>query len=772
MKQNYLATNIPVQWYSLLAIAALVVTVTITASSSVATGAPKGKTTKRAANSAPQSTGLAALVRAYRDHPNTIHRQALQSYAAAHENEVSGGLARLALGIVAYGQREYFATIDALKPVAARLPRLADYAGYYLAAARLESNDLAGLDQDLAPTHHSDVLSPFAGKAWILQARALKTSDAAAAGQLLRDHYAELPQPEGDLALADCYQATRDWALAAGLYQRIYYQFFTGDAQARADGALQTLKEIMGASYPQPSPQQMLARAGHLLDVHQYAQARAAYQSLAEQLSGMEATQARVRIGVTDYLDGQVGAAWRYFRDLDVGESEADAERLYYLEECARRAGDDNEIKSAIAKLASSYPQSAWRLKALLAAADRFFVANRPEEYVSLYQAVYKDFPADPAAGLSHWRVAFHAYIARESDAGDLIREQLRNYPGQQPTGAALYFLARLAESAQDPGSARLYYALLAEAFPNQYYAGLARQRLLLADVGQAEPSESAAEFLADISIDRRDPLPDQPTASTTERIERSRLLRTAGLSDLADSELRFGSKTDGQSWLLGIEKAVTADSAFQALRDMKAFGGGYLNLPLDRAPRKYWELLFPLPYREDVERSARERNLDPFLVAGLIRQESEFNPRALSRAKAYGLTQVQPATGRLYASQLGIKRFSASLLYQPATNLKFGASVLRSVVNQNGGNLEQALAAYNAGPTRVRDWLTWNTYQEPAEFVESIPFDETREYVQAVLRNADVYRRLYSAPDENPHMAGGSAAPAGGAAALSALAK
>jgi soluble lytic murein transglycosylase len=371
---------------------------------------------------------------------------------------------------------------------------------------------------------------------------------------------------------------------------------------------------------------------------------------------------------------------------------------------------------------------------------------------------------------LSHWRVAFHAYIARQADAGDLIREQLSQYPGQQPTGAALYFLGRLAESTGDSGSARVYYTLLAEAFPNQYYGCLARQRLQQPQIGQAEPAESAARFLADLSIARRDPLLEAPTTATTERIQRSRLLRTAGLDDLADSELRFGSKTDGQSWLLGMEKAGTADSAFQALRDMKAFGGGYLNLSLEQAPRKYWELLFPLPYREDLERSARERNLDPFLVAGLIRQESEFNPKALSRTKAYGLTQVEPATGRLYAGQLGIKRFSPSLLYQPATNLKFGASVLSSVVNQNGGSLEQALAAYNAGPSRVRDWLTRNTYREPAEFVESIPFDETREYVQAVLRNADIYRQLYSVPDNSLQVAGGKTAPKSGAAAMPAL--
>jgi soluble lytic murein transglycosylase len=115
-----------------------------------------------------------------------------------------------------------------------------------------------------------------------------------------------------------------------------------------------------------------------------------------------------------------------------------------------------------------------------------------------------------------------------------------------------------------------------------------------------------------------------------------------------------------------------------------------------------------------------------------------------VSRAKAYGLTQILPVTGRQFARSVGIPRFTTRLLYQPATNLKIGSSILKSMLDAHGGSLEQTLAAYNAGPARVTDWLTWATYREPAEFVESIPFTETRDYVQGVLRNAEMYRRLY----------------------------
>src|SRR6185437_14795600 len=136
-------------------------------------------------------------------------------------------------------------------------------------------------------------------------------------------------------------------------------------------------------------------------------------------------------------------------------------------------------------------------------------------------------------------------------------------------------------------------------------------------------------------------------THVTTVRIERSRLLRAAGLGDLADAELRFGARTGAQPELMGLEIGRNAEAPYLALRAMKTTASGYLDLSLEQAPRRFWEMLFPLPYRTELESGARAHQVDPFLLAGLIRQESEFNPEALSHAHAYGLTQVLPVTAR-----------------------------------------------------------------------------------------------------------------------------
>ena len=686
---------------------------------------------------------LASRVRAWREAPTPARRAAVESYAAAHSKDISGALAQLALGVVAYEHKDYPAAIAALRKVQ-KLSQIADYTAWYLAASRVESNDVAGIANDLAPTHTTPGLSPLSAKAWLLEARALETTQPAEGARIVRELYAELPQPEGDLTLAACYQAANDLVHAAEAYQRVYYQYPAGAAATRAGAALLALKDTMGDAYPPPLPRLMLRRPDRLLELREYALARSEYRSLVDRVAGLERDQARVRVGEADFLKGSVKVACSDLRGLDLAPSEADAERLYDVGECARRQADDGEMMSTIERLGRQYPKSPWRLRALVSAANRYLLVNRPDDYLPLYRTAYQDFPADPAAAFCHWKVTFHSYLHGDADAGRLLREHLRSYPAHFTAGAALYFLGRRAERENDLSAARTCYQRLPQAFENHYYAMLARERLRSPEIAGAAPSAGTARFLAAVTFPEPKPVPAQSAGATTARIERSRLLRTAGLADLADSELRFGARTDGQPPLLAMEMAGAAAAPHQAMRIMKSLAPEYLNLALDQAPRRFWELLFPLPYRADVVRAAREKNLDPYLLAGLIRQESEFDPQARSHANAFGLTQVRPATGRLFARQAGIARFSSRLLFQPAANLKIGVSIFASMLEKNGGNLEQTLAAYNAGPTRVADWLGWNTYREPAEFVESIPFTETRDYVQAVLRNADLYRRLY----------------------------
>jgi soluble lytic murein transglycosylase len=169
-----------------------------------------------------------------------------------------------------------------------------------------------------------------------------------------------------------------------------------------------------------------------------------------------------------------------------------------------------------------------------------------------------------------------------------------------------------------------------------------------------------------------------------------------------------------------------------------------FFSLPVKDVPMAYWQLLLPRPYWETLEADARANGLDPYLVAALIRQESEFNPDAVSRMNAYGLMQLLPSVGKSMARKDGQRHFTTNELLDPSTNLQLGTQDLRKSIDHYGGQVDYALAAYNAGDSPVHQWMSTNNYKDIAEWVESIPYTETREYVQAILRNRELYREVY----------------------------
>src|SRR5207248_6491512 len=240
----------------------------------------------------------------------------------------------------------------------------------------------------------------------------------------------------------------------------------------------------------------------------------------------------------------------------------------------------------------------------------------------------------------------------------------------------------------------------------------------------------------------------EEEAPSDNLRVQKARLLENGALLDFAVKELRAAAEEEKGNWLPAetarmYQEAGRYDMAVEVL---KRAVPNYFALDLPSLPRSYWEALFPKPYWTDLKRYSSDNALDPYSVASLIRQESEFNPNAVSRANAVGLMQLLPNVGKGVAKQVRLRRYNSTQLFTPAVNLQLGTHYFREMVDKFGA-FEYALAAYNAGSDRVDDWLGQGKYRDPQEFVESIPFTETREYVQAILRNANVYRQLYGTP-------------------------
>ncbi len=667
--------------------------------------------------------------------------------AAARAKPVAASLALLKAGITEQVQKQPAAAVRDLRAVRGKEPRLADYVAYSLGAAEYELGDFNGALTDLEPVFTNVPPSPEAGEAAMVAARAYKDLGKPAEGvRILREYYAQLAQPAGDALLAACYRAVPDLASAAAYCQRVYYQFPLSAEADQAGLALSGLKGTLGDLFPPPTTQAMFQRADKLAQGGDYRRARIEYEAMLTSAAGPDRETARVRLGVIEFLTYQTDSAYSYFSALAVASPEADAERLYYIAECARRQDREDRIMDAVQRL-ERYPQSPWRLKALYLAGNRYLLANRADQYVPLYRACYESFPDQPQADYCHWKVAWNAYLQRRPEAVDLLREQLVKFPGSERSSSALYFLGRLAEGAGAADKAKAYYTEIVERYPNYYYSDLADRRLADPALFRAVESAEVRAFLNGVvwpvrPVERK----FQPTPLTQARIDRARLLDAAGLPDLAETELRYGARKEDQPHILALHLAEleAGGQPHRALRLVKTLVPSYLSIPLEDAPAGFWRLLYPLPWRTELERNARQHDLDPYVVAGLIRQESEFNPEALSPAHAYGLTQIMPSTGRMLL-KVSQRRFRPGVLFRPEVNLRLGTVYLREMYETFSGRWEQTLASYNAGSARVQNWLSWAEYREPAEFVESIPFSETRNYVFAVMRNASIYRKLYS---------------------------
>jgi soluble lytic murein transglycosylase len=683
---------------------------------------------------------LEAIADHYRKAPNAVTRAAVLRYAEAHRADKSGALALLLLGATEDDQRQFGDALAHLKSAQKRLPELSDYVAYLSAVAEAGLRQFNDTEAALQPVWRSSPASSLVTKAVLLQADSyLQGGNPAAALALVQEHQADLAVPQAELLLARAYEAQNDGAAAAQHYQRIYVDFPLSKEASDAEAAL--------ARYPGIPAEALFARGLKLETGGDYTRAGKELTVLLPRLSGENYDLARVRIGAAAYFDRENEQAYKYLISFQAGAPDAEAERLYYLLECQRRLNRLDEMNATLEKLSQAYPQSHWRFQALITAGNYYVAHDQPDTAQPLYRTCFESFAPDPQSAACHWKVAWYTYLHDPAQAESMLREHLTRYAASEQASPALYYLGRIAESTSDWASARAYYDAVNTAYPNYYYAVLARERLETPSLINATASPAAMQFLGSIQIaNRRTAESFDPTPLTKRRVERAHLLDLAGLDDLAEAELRFGAQVDGQPQVIAMELADLAnqrDAPDQAIRYIKHYAPGYLSLSLDAAPDKFWRLAFPLPYRKSLEEYCRAQMLDPYLMAALIRQESEFNPKAISRANARGLAQVMPATGRQLSRKLGM-RFRTAMLFTPDTNLKLGTFYLKQLSDELQGKWEAALASYNAGKSHVTTWLAAGNYREPAEFVESIPFNETRQYVQSVLRNAEVYRRLY----------------------------
>jgi len=208
------------------------------------------------------------------------------------------------------------------------------------------------------------------------------------------------------------------------------------------------------------------------------------------------------------------------------------------------------------------------------------------------------------------------------------------------------------------------------------------------------------------------------------------RVQRTEGVTPLLEATLAYAYNRKGE-----LRLAISA---------MKRAYPNYLADGSEALPRDLLTVIFPLEYWDLIQQHANQHDLDPFLIAALMAQESTFDAGIKSAANAWGLMQILPSTGARVARQIGLSPFTTASLTRPEINVRLGTQYLADLVKRFNGNTAAALASYNAGENRVDRWLVERPGLDRDEFIDSIPFPETQGYVRKILGTAEDYRVLY----------------------------
>jgi soluble lytic murein transglycosylase len=667
----------------------------------------------------------------------------VESYARKHTTPATadaGALAWLVVGYAHYLDKEYVPARAAWQHTASLAPILGDYLEWLKASAYAnEANwpaviiTLEGFEQKYPDSLHVH-------DAELLYASALSQSgEPPRAVAYLEKHR----QPfHGDLEfmLAKIYQATGEKAKAAEIFRRLYFET---PLAPEADLAEQMLRAQAEAP-PAGSFEQKHSRVELLIKGRRYQQAATELSPLLEQSPSAMLTDLQLDFATALYRSRHRDDAERLFESVAANQAatvDQKAQALYFMAEVARDKDDRSHHADLIGQMRNLAPDSNWFQEALLSAGNMYMLKRDFESATRFYAEIYERQQNGRFSPYAHWKAAWLAYrMGKKDDAARLFDEQLSLYPASNEASAALYWRARLAEDHGDVAIARAYYQKLSENYRYYYYATLGRERL----------TKVSLENTADPPLLNKLAAPAAPpktweTPADNVRAQKAQLLANAALYDFAVRELQAAS-SGSPAWLAKSVAGLYIDqgSYFHALETMKHAVPGYFSAEIGQLPRPVWETLFPRPYWDDLRRNCQRNNLDPYLMASLIRQESEFNPAAVSPKNAMGLMQLLPHVGKDLAKELKIRRFSQDELLTPGVNLELGTRYFKHVVDHYDGQVAYALAAYNAGEDRVADWRKNGDFKDVDEFVESIPFTETREYVQAILRNAVLYRLLY----------------------------
>lgn len=652
------------------------------------------------------------------------------------------------LGIAFIRQQRWQEAVELLETAAARLPLLADYALYHAGSAY---QSLGMKPQALAV--FSRLLQEFPDSLLAEQAERERAGLYADAGLLsqaetsYRDYLARasdsVRRREAMLALAEMNLKRGNRRDAEELLRQLWFKWPESREAARAGELLKSMAEAQQFTLDEQFERaNTLYRAGH------YSLAVAAFSPF---LAGGQpyASRARLLSGISRFYLREYSQAIALLSPLSDDPSPLRAEALYWIGRSHGRLDEREKAIKTWARLADAYPKSPWADDSLYLMALNYIEDDKPTLAVETLSRLLRSHPSSEFADAALWTKAWTNYrrSAMTQAIHDLQRLEKNAASASRFRVQALYWRGRALEQLGKSREAFDAYRSLLATFNDEYFY-IEQTRLRMSRLA---PSSRHATIAASEKIVDRSPR-EIPAAQNTSHAAKARLLKELNLRDEASEEFWALTRRHVEDRQVLYE----ASSAFLDLGRIerslwiakRLLRPLYLqSRPTEPVPR-YWDFLYPLGYWELVKEQSALYALDPYLVVALIREESAFAERVVSRAGAVGLMQLLPKTAAQINSAAGGSSGNANL-ESPAANIRLGTRYLAKMLEEFEGNGTQALAAYNAGPHRVRRWLESRGYRADDEFIEEIPFPETQQYVKRVLGSYYRYRVQYGGVEQ-----------------------
>ncbi|HEV7682072.1 MAG TPA: transglycosylase SLT domain-containing protein [Pyrinomonadaceae bacterium] len=558
--------------------------------------------------------------------------------------------------------------------------------------------------------------------------------------------------PAALLLTARTYVAS-DPALALAAFRRLYFYAPTAAEAAVAATEIPRLGSTLSAA----NADEAMARADKFYESKRFLDAAQSYSDAFARFPDAATAKAQLRRVIATTSVKKTADALIALNAIPASAGETRAEALYYVAQSYARSKQWAQARAIVEELRRSFASSQFTPRALVSVGQIAEDANNDADASYFLRTAMTGYQGSAAVAQAQFDLAWMTHESKNfAESSKLLTEHLAYYADKNTDnrGRAGYWAARDSERAGKLAEARALYNAMQGRYGANWYGYLAKQRLdamLRSGVGTIPPKPfPAGSVMARAIANLQTVTVAEETAGAPEDklIEKSDELNNVGLNDWALEELAVASAAAGDSPRVNLAIARiyrSEEDNVRALNVLKRSFPDYSQMKPEELTREEWDVFYPLAYWDIIVQESRARNLDPYQVAGLIRQETVFMSRARSSARAYGLMQLLVPTGALTARKYGVERgISEESLYEPRLNIQLGTAYLRDQIDKFG-RIEYVAAAYNAGPNRAVLWQA-TLPAEMDEWAEAVPFKETRGYVQGVVRNRLQYLRLYDA--------------------------